>query len=603
MAQRMLISVFIAASFGSQAAAGDEGAFSLTRVIPADVQFYAVERASPQRARLEEPFLQAFRELIGSGIGEDFFDLATHELSSEKRDEARAVAGRLIQLFKTPSWSELVGKETAIAIRLSIPVPEIAALFLVPADSAGARQEEFRKLFAGLAEFAPQNLEVIDSDRRSAKVSRLELKGSPFALWTASREGVVAVCTSTTILDRIFDLMDTKDGAGSLALDPRFGAGMKEMAEGGQDGLGYFDLPGYLSFLRGFVDMAGGAVQNEPDAAGAISLVRVVLDELARLGPLTWGQKIQGQSVITGGSMALVQKDGPGFLEKLVADQKPIRDFTRVVPRDAVAFYLSSGLDPTRIYDAVVDQIKKRIPKGEKALGAWERVQDKIGFHLREDLLTSIDGGLGWIALPGVSAGGHQEVLVFLRLRGKEKPRRLFEDGISKAKEFLAGRGQALELADVPGLNDFQELRIAALPWFHPVIGWPGDTMVLASSAGAANRVAATFRGEAPSFRDSPAFAAMQVPGESVNEVYYRDLKGSLECLASLMGTVGFGASILPREKDTVPLIKLGAMLTKLSAFLRKVDLMVDQGGWSRYDAEKHVMTYRQVTQLKGDAK
>ncbi len=65
------------------------------------------------------------------------------------------------------------------------------------------------------------------------------------------------------------------------------------------------------------------------------------------------------------------------------------------------------------------------------------------------------------------------------------------------------------------------------------------------------------------------------------------------------MGTVGFFASLVPEDPDTKPAIKVGAILTKLAAFLRDIDISLYSAGWSSYDGERHEVNVRKVTATK----
>jgi len=252
-----------------------------------------------------------------------------------------------------------------------------------------------------------------------------------------------------------------------------------------------------------------------------------------------------------------------------------------------------------RIYDALINLIRERLPNGPQLLEHWEKIQARHHFNLREDCLSWIDGGLGCITLPA-ERGGCAEHVFFLRLKNEEKARQVIRDAFNKAKDFLAARGQSLEAVEIPGLGqDLRELRIGAFPWLRPVAGMPGDVFVIASSVSAVKRVAATFMGQAPNFRENPACAALGLPDGPLAEIYYGDLRGGLQGPANLVSAVGFFASVLPAHHDTRHARKVGTILTKFAAFLRALDLGVDYGGWSRYDPEKHAIFSTSVTRIR----
>jgi len=569
---------------------------SLASIVPEEVHFFVNWQNTEEREQLLKPYLRAFKRLVDSGIGKDIFELATMEMSQGQREQALHWIGQIFSLLKTPNWKALLGGEGALAFRISVPIPEYVVLFRVTEQTAGERQAEFRKLFSSIAQFAPGTLAVTDTTRLGAKISRLELAGVPFALVAASKKDMVALSTSDFLLDGVLGLMDSKDGSGSIAKAGRFTSGFQGLAEP-EDSQVFFDLPGYLGFIKGMMGMASGSVQDDK-IRGIISIAGVILDELARIGPITSVELTEGKRMFTDSKIPFSQKDSTGFFEELIRDQKPLPDeYARVVPADAVAFHMSCGLDPLKLYDAVTGLVKERMPNGEELLNIWAYIQQQVGFNLREDLFSWMTGGGAWVAFP---VNGKVESVSFLALRDNQKAQEVILKGLGKLRNFLNSRGQRVRSVTAPELGEsFKVLRIEAFPWFQPVIGFPEGLLVVGSSPRAVQKVMATYRGEAPGIADNPNFKAMKVPQRPLAEIFYFDVENSLGCLADLIGGVGFVASILPKDRHTRPALKLGAILTKLAIFIREVDLVADYGGWTYYDGEKHSLFSRQMVRLK----
>ena len=600
---RTSLSAFLVAGIflvNSGARAPCEEGPSLARLVPEDVHFHGNFKATPEARRLMAPYARAARDLARSGIGKEFLDLATQEMPPEKREEVLSNVRKVLDLLRTPKWGQLVREEASLSYRFSFPLPEYIALFRVPEAAAPERLGELRRLFEGIAEMTRGNLKVFDGTLEGASILRLQPEGAPIGLIAAAKKGIVALATSETILRSSLLLMDSQDGKGSLASSGRFSEAFRDLSAPGS-GLAFFDLPGFARFLRGIVDMAAATAGDNPDAAGAISIVRTILDEVGRIGPIASTSRAQADGVSSETKIPLAQKDGPGFLEKLLRDQEPV-PVARIVPKDARGFFMTAGVNPVTVHDAIVALIRERIPSAPAVLDRWDRIQEKIGFNLREDLLSWIDGGCAAIQLPRGQSGTCGCVLV-LRLEDEAKAREKLMTAYEKAKAFLESRGQTIELAEVPELGDsFRELRIGAFSRCHPVIGIPGKALIIASSTDALKRVAATFRGEAPGFDESPAFAALGFTKDPVYTAYYQDIRESFRDLADLTAGAGFVLSLLPREKDTRPLLTLGSILTKLGTFLRAIDLGVDRGGWDVYDSEKHEIRSHQAGRIKAPA-
>jgi hypothetical protein len=582
------------------AAAAEAAAAPLTlgKFVPADVHMYAGGKDSPERNRLLAAYWRAFEKLVDSGIARDIFDLATIEMSPKEREEALSWAKLVLRLVKMPDWEALAQDEVAFAFKLFMPVPEYLVLFKVPKDSVEARRGEFVKMFKEVAALAPNQITVREEKRFGASMGRMSFGGAPIAMIVATKADVVALSTSDRLLGESLRLMDAEKPTGSIVMQGRF----REAFEGlpaPEDGLMYFDLAGYLNFLRGILVMAGGAAGGDPMAAGLISIVDIVLEESARMHTVASVDRTEGDRMFSDTRIAFSQEGGEsGFFEGLIKDREPLRNYDRVVPRDALTFYATVGIDPEELYTAILGLVRDHMPDGEKLLGFWEKMQAEVGFNLQRDLLSWLHGGGGWVTLPGGPWG--TETVLFVRVKDAEKAEAMLERIGSIVQDYLASRGQRIEYVEIPGTEgSLYEIRIEALPFLRPVVGVPSGMLVISSSGDAVRHIVETMRGNAPAIQDNPRFTALGLPEEPVCEVFYQNIENSVAPLANVAGTVGFVLSLLPRDHDTRPVIHLGKILTKAAAFLREIDLGVDYAFWTRYDPEKHAVFVRQMTKVR----
>lgn len=563
--------------------------------IPADVHFFGDWVGNDAVRRIQKPVLDAMRRLRDSGIVKDVFDLATMELGENERDEARKVVRRVLELMGTPSWKKLCRHEVALAFRIQMPFPEYLVLFRVPSEEIQARHDEFRKTLEGVASFAPDTLTVSDSENGPLKVLTLTAPGMPVALSVAAGKGMVAMCTSPRLLDECASLAGSEDASNSVLQRGNVRELVRDLPDDAV-GISRFDLAGYFGFFKGLLEFAGGASQGDERAEAGLSIIGTVLDELMRMDAISAVERASGNRYTQALRISFSQgESGPGFIENLIAGQKPIEEFHRVVPRDAVSFSMTSGFDPQKVYEGIMGLIRERFPDSERLMRRWNRLQERMGVHLEGDLLSWIDGGCGSICLPSRSGGGG-EWIAFLRTKDHARAVEVMRGIFKKVQGYVESRGQILEANRLTDLEGFFRLRVASMPWLQPVVGMPEGVIVLASSEDAVRRVAETYSGQAPSILENPRFAALGVPRGPVHQVYYVQVKGMLELVSDVVGTVGFVASILPRENDTRPVIKLGAILTKLAACIRDCDIARDYGGWMRYDAESHSLRGRRIT-------
>ncbi len=579
--------------WGLAARAGSPAEFvTVGSYVPADVHFYAGGKTTSERARLVRVYADACQKLWASGIVDDVVDLATTDSSREERQQVRAVVARVLGILSAPNWSALFEHEAAFAFKIVLPIPEYLLLCKVAPGTGPERFNELKTLLAGVAEFAPHMLSVSSSAQRGAETAALQIGGAPVGLSLAARGDTVIMTTSPVLLSRVFDLMDAQDPAGSIVSAPRFKGAFAKLAPA-MDSQVFFDFEGYIRTVQGFVSLAGMQAGNDPRAARLLGAVNTMMEELALLKTIASVEYTKGDRMFVDTCVTLGQRDGPGFIERLVAAQEPLRGYARVVPADASAFWLASGIDPLKIYDPIVALVRDMGPEGEQALAQWGALQERAGCNLREDVLSWIEGGCGWICLPVGSSGS--AAVAYLRVRDEEKARAFIDRVLERACGFLRERGQPVELAAIEGYDGLKEIRIAALPFARPVVGVVGSTFIVSCSKNAVARVAATFKGEAPSMADNPRFAALEVPEGHVTELSYWNTEHALSGIANVLGVAGFGASLAPRTRETRPVLKMGAILSKLAAFVRDIDVSLDYATWTVYDAEAHTVTSRQM--------
>ena len=366
--------------------------------VPADVHMFAHGKSNPAVERISAPFEKAFRDLVASGIGEDVFELATMELGSDERDAIRGEIVKVFKLLGKVDWNALVADEVAFGFRLQMPIPEYVFLFRAK-EGAAKRQGELRQVLDGIAAYAPDALFVGEAKRHGAKIATLSAEGFPVALSAASKRDVVVISTSDFLLNEVLELMDSESGEGSIVRSKRFTETQADLDKG--YGRGYFDLAGYLGFISNAIGMAGGLAQGDPDAQAALKIVKTIFKELAMLQTAAWTERVDGDRVFVDSRLTMKTKDdgAVGFIEKLVADQDPVDDYIRVVPKDAIAFHLASGVRPVTIYDAIIELIGDA-PEGERALGRWSKIQEKIGFTCARTCCRGSTAAAGRSACP-----------------------------------------------------------------------------------------------------------------------------------------------------------------------------------------------------------
>jgi len=596
----VLVSLFSFVLVGPGSRALDAQAPTIGRYVPSSVQMYGAYRSNPAGDRLSKPFEDAFTRLVESGIFRDIFDLATMELSEDDRHEIGGVILRVVEILGGPDWEQLLSTEVAFGFRFA-GLPHQMLVFRVPEADLSKRHDELHKLLEDLAEFAPDDLYVTKTKDEGATLSTLRSDGVPMSFSAVSKKDAVALILAPDrgLVNGFIELVDSKDAADSIVESEKFRAAQSDLPKDSYFHF-LFDLDEYLGQFQGLLAMGEQAVSGNETASTALKMLVAIFVEIRKFQHIGMTETAKGDQFIIDEAVSIEKSDKPGFIEKLIADQQPIEaGFLKVVPKDAKSFFLASGVKPLTIYDKIIEAVGQFGDDGEQALAMWKAVQDEVGVDFREEVLSWIDGGGGIIHLPGEGLCG--ECVAFLRVTDTGKAKRLIERAWKPFHKYVTKeRKQEMELVDVPTLDNFKELQIPAMPWLRPVIGTPQGVLVIASSRGAAEKVAAAVSDQAESIRDNPRFQALGIPEEgNFTDLWYADVEDSLEGLANLLGTGGFFLSLLPEEEDTKPAVKVGHILTKLAAFLRDLDIAVDVAGWSSYDAEKQILRSRSVTKLR----
>ena len=188
--------------------------------------------------------------------------------------------------------------------------------------------------------------------------------------------------------------------------------------------------------------------------------------------------------------------------------------------------------------------------------------------------------------------------MFFLTVKDESKAREFIAGIVGMIEGYIESRGHDVSREPMDGLDGFTEVRVSSLPFIRPAYGFREGTLIFGSAA-AVKRIAMTHSGSHPSILESPRFAALGKPPTNVSEVFYQDIEDSFEQLSQIVGVAGFIMSMLPEERDTRPVIKLGSFLGKVSTLLRDIDLGLDYAAWTAWDPETHSWRGRIMTRVK----
>lgn len=540
--------------------------------VPKDVHFYVHGLTSKNRDPGLRKLDKAIGRLVESRIHEDILDLATIDLSPERRREARAVFDHVLGLFDLVDWGLLVEREVVFAYRLAMPLPEYLVMFRVPEDRVGTQVDGMKKLLAEFAKLVgvPET-SVRDVELRAGKMTVFEVEHVPVQISAGAVGDVFVLSTSSRMGASVMKKLAKGDAKGSLVGSDRFRTSLEHLPKATEDTL-FVDIGGVLGFLKQVMQLgkAGAAGARDPEAADMVAMLRAILDELDVCDHLMNTTVSDGTTVT---STALV-KMRPDFdsssLATLFTGQKPWSGWTRFVPADATEFYFDTGMNPAAFCDLGIQLLKENLRDPE--------IPTKVLTDLRDDLLANISGESAYVALSRVGPEGCAlgDCVTFLRLDKSEGVLDRVKGWLEGLARHLSTRGQKMAVVTAEGVH---EVRLEAFPWIRPAIAVREDCLVVATSSAALAKVDRVRAGEERSIRSRQEFATLGIgKADSTEYLAYGRIDSSMNGFANLVSAAGFFLSLLPEERDTRAAIKLGAILTKLAPALRELRIKFDWG-------------------------
>lgn len=542
--------------------------------VPDDVHFFVHGLTSPTPDPAMARFDCAMRMLVDSGIHEDVIDLATIDLGARQREEVRGMIRHVCNLIGRVDWPLLVEREMVIAYRMSMPMPEYMAIFRVPTDRVAGQLSGLKEMLGGLAEMLglpPDSVREVE--RQSGTMTVLAVQGSPLELAAGAVGDTLVMSTSTRMTAASMRLLAQGDGARSMATSEQFKTSLAQLPPPTEDAV-YVDVHGLMDFCRQVMKTAllgmGGQGERANWSREIIGLATAMIDEFDVVDHVLATTRSDGTTTTATSVVQLVPDFNSTGLARVVAGQQPWTDWYKRVPADATGFGFDPGIDYAALFDLVVARLRESEPIAAE-LGRQQRVLDAL-----RDGLGHISGEMAWVSFPTAGPEGCTigETVAILRLEKPDAIAALLPQWLGSASQFLAGRGQRMTVTTRDGVH---RIDLAAFPWMHPTLGVRGDELVLASSPAALAKVDRVRQGLEPGIRQRADFAALGVGGrDAVDALSYGRMTTGMGGLPDLISAAGFGLSLLPEDRDTRPILKLGTILTKLAPAMRELDLGYD---------------------------
>ncbi len=267
--------------------------------------------------------------------------------------------------------------------------------------------------------------------------------------------------------------------------------------------------------------------------------------------------------------------------------------FMPFLPQETNSFSYSVMADLSVVYDYLLDTVREIGPHGEVILAHWDAIQEQVGFNVKRDLLSWLDGD------PiSVSLNDGDDWVWFLKVTDED----LAREKVSTAVQFATDKLRELAV-EIPALNmlgvvpgpladerlpGFESLRFTIVP--QPIVwGVSEGHLIVASSADAVALCLDTAAGKHPGLRENPrVMAEALLPEGPVSSVSFTDLRGLGTQMSEIIGGVtmgvGMAGSFIPDPEARQVLLRLSGLMSKLVPVVQKIDFFKSTASYTTFD-------------------
>lgn len=372
----------------------------------------------------------------------------------------------------------------------------------------------------------------------------------------------------------------------SLRSDPRYIAALAKAKQGASGG-------------GGQAEMVKGIIDRVLDIPGIVDYAAAVL--------YTDGYSTYCDSVIV---LTEDAKSKPFY--PVLGNRAPMANFDRYLPAETVSFAIAGGIDLDALYTFIEDTVGMVGPEGEALLAQWEVIQKDIGFDVRQDLLSWIQGDSISVTMEGEDGVASVWLMkVSDEAAAREKLSAALEAipaGISKLTALNPNPMMAMmSVRTSPSANDrltgFSNIFLPMQS--QPMVAGVADGHLIFGSEEAVVTCLATAKGEHPNLRENPQIMAEAlVPSGSFTSMSWQDRRNLGQEIAAGLGMVSFvggmGAAFIPDPQAQQIVASITQIAGKLGTVALKVDFYKSVASNTTFDGR--VWRVRSVTHYRSPA-
>ncbi|MBK8267383.1 MAG: hypothetical protein IPK83_03395 [Planctomycetes bacterium] len=404
---------FFGASSGFAVAQTDPSKFPLSKAIPDDVFIAVSAKANPERKFLDDYWAEVIKAFVDSGVMTDVWDMVTDTVPDDKLDEVEDTMDRFSGLCEKIEWSEMFDREFVYCGRFNpanAPDGFHEGMFIGRSnkEKSSANYSALKKMLAELVKFvneqAGQSVVNLDETKGEGQsVAKLVFGAAPnFGISVAQMDDVIFLSFGGP--DLLKDGMSLLKGGGDkkgITSSPRFKQAFDQLPPA-EDSMVFFDVEGMMSTFRTMLaafgaDMHGGPPRNggghgarehahdedgehgedgeshadgedegESDAhdhghdeVNPMQIVSQLMHDISIIDYVAESEWTDGHRVFTDSVTVLKTSAKSSPIYDVVTSGKPTANFEKFIPKEAVSFSVSSGVDLTKAYQYAIDFVTK----------------------------------------------------------------------------------------------------------------------------------------------------------------------------------------------------------------------------------------------------
>jgi len=601
----LLVTGLVGSSWGEERI----GRFSLAKAVPADSWLYFHFARNPEREFLEKHWSHVWEAVAAANFHQDIKRMFMKNMETEEdQEEFLEHWNKAVELFNNVDWGDLTKQECVLFTQQVVPLPEFTVLFKPQAQTAQRNLQGLKDILKELANLG-EGVQLKEGELPGGASWTLSCAEYPVSLCLFQyKEEVIGLATSPQSASAAMEAL-AGDGKSSLGETERFKKAAASVPQP-EDCIVYVDMKRLFKDFRKLVQLSRvmeseqeiGAVPSESaieqQTKTQFDMLSKFLDYVDFIDYMVMTEETQKLQTLQHKVVKLQETAQDNPLCRMLTNQQPIVEFNKSVPKDALGFWVWSGLDLEEAYNFVLNFIRENVPDGQGMITSWEQKQQEWEFDFKTELCAWV-GGQILIAnfKPAVQTMfASPDSVIMLKVKDEAKAKEAIDKFLSRFTQVVQGQQPTLLVADAndvkaPGFKGVVYPPMAMMGLGKTVFGIHDGWLMVSNSPVAINKCLATRAGETASFYENERFRKEGIVAQGpVVFASFADKKNSSQELATMLFVLQMTAGMIPPDPNTKVIKNIFGMLGKLTPAVNKMNFTLSSSATCRFDGGRWIM-------------